>query len=80
MRRARKLAEENRFWVGSWNVGSPTGKLRELVDAAIRRCANILCVQETKWAGQKVREVENIGFKLCYTLVQLVVRMALASC
>ena len=53
--------------VGSWNVGSLTGKLRELVDAAIRRRVNILCVQETRWAGQKVREVENIGFKLWYS-------------
>jgi exonuclease III len=28
---------------------------------------NILCVQETKWKGQKVKEVEDTGFKLCYT-------------
>jgi exonuclease III len=43
------------------------GKLRELVDAAIRRRVNILCVQETKWKGQKAKEVEDIGFKLWYT-------------
>ena len=35
------------------------GKLRELVDAAIRRRVNILCVQETKWKGQKAKEVED---------------------
>jgi exonuclease III len=28
---------------------------------------NILCVQETKWKGQKVKEVKNTGFKLWYT-------------
>jgi exonuclease III len=28
---------------------------------------NILCVQETKWKGQKAKEVEDIGFKLWYT-------------
>jgi exonuclease III len=28
---------------------------------------NILCVQETKWKGQKTKEVEDIGFKLWYT-------------
>jgi exonuclease III len=28
---------------------------------------NILCVQETKWTGQKAKEVENTGFKLWYT-------------
>ena len=43
------------------------GKLRELVDVAIRRRINILCVQETKWKGQKAKEVEDIGFKLWYT-------------
>jgi exonuclease III len=53
--------------LGSWNVGSLTDKLRELVDTAIRRCMNILCVQETKWTDQKVKEVENTDFKLWYT-------------
>ena len=28
---------------------------------------NILCVQETKWTGQKAKEVEDTGFKLWYT-------------
>jgi exonuclease III len=28
---------------------------------------NILCVQETKWKGQKAKEVEGTGFKLWYT-------------
>jgi exonuclease III len=28
---------------------------------------NILYVQETKWKGQKVKEVEDTGFKLWYT-------------
>jgi exonuclease III len=28
---------------------------------------NILCVQKTKWKGQKVKEVEDTGFKLWYT-------------
>lgn len=67
VRRVRKLAEEIRIRLGSWNVGSLTGKLRELVDTAIRRRVNILCVQETKWTGQKAKEVENTGFKLWYT-------------
>lgn len=65
--RARKLAEESRIRLGSWNVGSLTGKLREIVDTATRRRVNILCVQETKWTGQKAKEVEDTGFKLWYT-------------
>jgi exonuclease III len=28
---------------------------------------NILCVQKTKWMGQKAKKVENTGFKLWYT-------------
>jgi hypothetical protein len=55
------------IYLGSWNVGSLTGKLRELVDTAIMRHINILCVQETKWTGQKAKDVENAGFKLWYT-------------
>jgi exonuclease III len=64
MRRVRKLAEPSRLRVGTWNVGSLMGKLREIVDTMIRRRVNILCVQETKWNGQKAKEVEDTGFKL----------------
>jgi hypothetical protein len=66
MRKVRKLAKHNRG-VGNWNVGSLMGKLRELVDIMIRRRVDILCVQETKWKGQKAKEVEDTGFKLWYT-------------
>jgi hypothetical protein len=44
MRRVRKLAEPSRMRVGTWNVGSLTSKLREVVDTMIRRRVNILCV------------------------------------
>ena len=67
VRRVRKLVEPTRIRVGSWNVGSLTGKLREIVDVAVRRHVHILCVQETKWKGQKAKEVEGTGFKLWYT-------------
>jgi exonuclease III len=33
----------------------------------VRRGVDILCVQETKWRGQKTKEVEDTGFKLWYT-------------
>jgi hypothetical protein len=42
--RVRKLVKSTRIYVGSWNVGSLTGKLRGLVDAARRRRVSILCV------------------------------------
>ncbi|XP_071677275.1 uncharacterized protein [Lolium perenne] len=67
VRRVRKLAEPRRIRLGSWNVGSLTGKLRELVDTAVRRRVDVLCIQETKWKGQKANEVEDTGFKLWYT-------------
>jgi exonuclease III len=66
VRGARKLVGESRIRLGSWNVGSLIGKIRELVDTTIRRRVNILCVQETKWTGQKAKEVENTSFKLWY--------------
>ncbi|KAG2559069.1 hypothetical protein PVAP13_8NG323284, partial [Panicum virgatum] len=53
VRRVRKLAEPIRIHIGSWNVGSLTGKLRELVDVAIRR--------------RKAKEVKDTGFKVWYT-------------
>jgi hypothetical protein len=67
MRRVRKLAGPSRVRVGTWNVGSLTGKLHEVVDTMIRRCVTILCVQETKWKGQNIKEVEDTGFKVWYT-------------
>jgi hypothetical protein len=59
MQRVRKLVEPSRACVGTWNVGSLTGKLREVIDTMIRRRVNILCVQEMKWKGQKAKEVED---------------------
>ena len=67
VRRVRKLVEPTRIHLGSWNIGSLTGKLRELVDIVTRRRVNILCVQKTKWKGQKAKEVDNTCFKLWYT-------------
>ena len=67
VRRVRNLAEPRRIRLGSWNVGSLTRKLGELLDAAVMRGVDILCVQETKWRGHKAKEVEDTGFKLRYT-------------
>jgi hypothetical protein len=55
MRRVRKLAEPSRVRIGTWNVGSLMGKLREVVDTMIMWCVNILCIQETKWMGKRQR-------------------------
>ena len=51
--------------LGSWNVGTLTGKLLELGDALTRRRIDIACFQETKWTGESTREVN--GYKLWYS-------------
>ena len=51
--------------VGTLNVGSMTGKGRELVNMMERRKIDILCMQETKWKGSMARNIGG-GFKLLY--------------
>ena len=63
--RLKKQVEQAPFRIGSWNVGSMTGKGRELVEAVKRRRIDILCVQETKWKGHKSREL-GCGYKIIY--------------
>ncbi|KAK3525439.1 hypothetical protein QTP86_031550, partial [Hemibagrus guttatus] len=54
--------------IGTLNVGTMTGKGRELADMMERRKVDILCVQETRWKGSKVRSI-GAGFKLFYYAV-----------
>ncbi|KAK3574027.1 hypothetical protein QTP86_000457 [Hemibagrus guttatus] len=51
--------------IGTLNVGTMTGKGRELPDMMERRKVDILCVQETRWKGSKARSI-GAGFKLFY--------------
>ncbi|KAK3555065.1 hypothetical protein QTP86_007988 [Hemibagrus guttatus] len=51
--------------IGTLNVGTMTGKGRELADMMERRKVDILCVQETRWKGSKARGI-GAGFKLFY--------------
>ena len=37
------------------------------VGTMIRRKINIVCLQETKWAGEKANEIETTGYKIIYT-------------
>uniref|UniRef100_A0A8D8SH78 Craniofacial development protein 2 n=2 Tax=Cacopsylla melanoneura TaxID=428564 RepID=A0A8D8SH78_9HEMI len=63
--RLKKLVKVN-LRVGTLNVGSMTGRGRELADMMRRRRVQILCVQETRWKGNKARELGD-GFKLIYS-------------
>ncbi|KAK3561088.1 hypothetical protein QTP86_028408 [Hemibagrus guttatus] len=51
--------------IGTLNVGTMTGKGRELADMMEGRKVDILCVQETRWKGSKARSI-GAGFKLFY--------------
>lgn len=43
-----------------------TGRGREVADLMERRKINVLCVQETRWKGNKARELGG-GYKLVYS-------------
>ena len=43
--------------VGTLNIGTMTGRGRELADLMERRNVDILCLQETKWKGRKARSI-----------------------
>ena len=51
--------------VGTFNIETMTGRGRELADMMEQRNEDILCLQETKWKGSKVRNVGG-GCKLFY--------------
>nr|XP_016496954.1 PREDICTED: uncharacterized protein LOC107815830 [Nicotiana tabacum] len=54
-----------RLRVGSWNIITLTGKSVELAKILEKRKINIACVQETRWVGDKARDVGS--FKLWYS-------------
>ena len=52
--------------IGTLNVGTMTGRGRELADMMKRRKIKVLCVQETRWKGNKAKEIGD-GYKLFYS-------------
>ena len=51
----RKKAKKINLMVAALNVGTMTGKRREVADLMERIGVDILCVQETRWKGGKAR-------------------------
>ncbi|XP_076932102.1 uncharacterized protein LOC143597499 [Bidens hawaiensis] len=51
--------------VASWNVCTLNSKLWEVVDALKRRRAHIVCLQETRWKGQRGDECN--GYNMLYS-------------
>ena len=72
-RGGRRVKRQREAWkgrrllirVGALNIGTMTGRGRELADMMERRNVDILCLQETKWKGSKARNIGG-GCKLFY--------------
>ena len=65
--RVKNVAHEYKIRFASWNIGSLTGRLAELVDTMVKRNVSILYVYETKCVGKKARIIEPWVYKLWYT-------------
>lgn len=61
--REKKKVRNPGLRVGTLNVGTITGKARELVDMMQRRKVDILCVQDIRWKSSKARS-SGAGFKV----------------
>ena len=51
--------------MGTLNIGTMTGRGRELADMMERRNVDILCLQETKWKDSKTKKIGG-GCKIFY--------------
>ena len=56
--------------VGTLNIGTTTGRGRELADMIEQRNVDILCLQETKWKGNKARNIGG-GCKIFYNRAEV---------
>ena len=63
---ARLKKQVQNVRVATLNVGSMTGRSREVAEMMNKRRVDALCVQETRWRGDKVKEVGG-GCKLLYS-------------
>ena len=72
-RGGRRVKRQREVWkgrrslikMGTLNIGTMTGRGRELAHMMERRNVDILCLQETKWKGSKARNIGG-GCKLFY--------------
>ena len=69
----RRVKRQREMWkrkrslirVGTLNIGTMTGRGRELEDMMERKNVDILCLHEKKWKGSKARNIGG-GCKLFY--------------
>ncbi|XP_071740076.1 uncharacterized protein [Rutidosis leptorrhynchoides] len=60
-----RVAAPGRIRVGSWNIGTLSGKQYELAEIFLKRNVDIACVQETRWKGSEAIEIND--YKLWYS-------------
>ncbi|XP_071699642.1 uncharacterized protein [Rutidosis leptorrhynchoides] len=65
VRGGSRVATLGKIRVGSWNIGTLTGKRIELVDTFLKSNVDIGCVQETRWKGEEV--VDIMDYRLWYS-------------
>lgn len=63
--RLKKQVQYKPLRIASWNIGTLTGRSRELADILKSRRIDLACLQETRWKGQKSRDIGE-GYKLIY--------------
>ena len=61
----RKKAKNIKLKVATLNVGTMTGKEREVAELMKQRGVDTLCVQETRWKGEKAKCIGR-GYKMWY--------------
>ena len=72
-RGGRRVKKQREVWkgrhslvrMGTLNIGTMTGRRRELADMMEQRNVDILCLQETRWKGSKARNIGG-GCKIFY--------------
>ncbi|KAI5735913.1 hypothetical protein M8J77_024198 [Diaphorina citri] len=63
---AQKDEKKKKVRVGTLNLGTMNGKGREIVDMMQKRRVDVLCIQETRWKGNKAKQLEE-GYKIYYS-------------
>ncbi|PZC74908.1 hypothetical protein B5X24_HaOG207038 [Helicoverpa armigera] len=65
-RSKKRAPTKKKIRFATWNIGTLTGRARELADVLIRRRVAVAFLQETRWKGSRSRYIGN-GYKLIYT-------------
>uniref|UniRef100_A0A914XAH1 Endonuclease/exonuclease/phosphatase domain-containing protein n=1 Tax=Plectus sambesii TaxID=2011161 RepID=A0A914XAH1_9BILA len=66
-RNGRARLKKQAFRVATLNIGTLTGRGRELADLLRRRRVHVASLQETRWKGAKAKDLGD-GYKLLYNV------------